>query len=230
MKTIHYIYIVGLVATVFFVEYDLTRRTELRENLAQKSQQKEVVSTPVAVTAVPILFDQGENNEIKKKFVAKFKAESLQMAQLQNDPEEVQSRLKLLAKEMSTQDVDGMFEIISDDKKDGDQRALAIELLSLRNDTASLLALQNFVGNSKNINGTKWDRKRELETVLRAQAVESIATFPQKEIAISTLSFLQNKVDEKFLSDRIGRAAASLNNGTPTLQQQDDAALKKLLE
>jgi hypothetical protein len=230
MKPIHYVFILGLVGAVFFVEYDLTRRTELRENLAQKAQQKEVVTSPVSMTAEPVVIDQGENNEIKKNFIAKFKAESLQMAQLQNDPEEVQTRLKLLAQEMTSQDVDGLYEIISDDKKDGDQRALAIELLSLRNDTASLLALQNFVGNNKNINGTKWDRKRELETVLRAQAVESIATFPQKDIAISTLGFLQNKVDEKFLSDRIGRAAASLNNGAPTLQQQDDAALKKLLE
>jgi hypothetical protein len=230
MKTIHYVFILGLVAAVFFVEYDLTRRSEVSENLAQKVQQKDVAEAPLSMTAEPIINDQGASNETKKNFVAKFKAESLQMAQLQNDPEAVQTRLKLLAREMTSQDVDGLYEIISDDQKDGDQRALAIELLSLKNNTASLLALQNFVGNNNNINGTKWDRKRELETVLRAQAVESIATFPQKEIAISTLSFLQNKVDEKFLSDRIARAASSLNNGAPSLQQQDDAALKNLLE
>jgi hypothetical protein len=230
MKTIHYIFILFLVAAVFIVEYDLSKRTELRDNITQKSKPKEVVSVSTNMTLEPVAINQSQIEDIKKNFVAKFKAESLQIAKLQNDPEEVQSRLKLLSKEMSAQDVEALYEIISDDKKDGDQRALAIELLSLRNDTSSLLALQNFVGNNKNINGTKWDRKRELETVLRAQAVESIATFPQKEIAISTLSFLQKKVDEKFLSDRIGRAAASLNDGVPTLQQQDDAALKKLLE
>lgn len=229
MKSIHYVFIVVLLAAVFFVEYDLSRRTESLA-VANKKNKIEEASPALVSTNTNLTIDQGAGVAIQKNFVAKFKQEALQMSQLQNDPEAVQLRLQALAREMTPKDVEGLYEIISDDQKDGDQRALAIELLSIKNDTSSLIALQNFVGNNKNINGTKWDRKKELETVLRAQAVEGIASFPQKDIAISTLGFLQSKVDEKFLSDRISRAAAGLTNRAPSLQQQDEEALKKLLE
>ncbi|MBY0555277.1 hypothetical protein K2P97_12165 [bacterium] len=229
MKSIHYVFILVLAAAIFFVEYDLSRRTEKLAIANKKNQTKPVADTNLTPVQ-PVVIDQGENAAILKNFIGKFKQEAVQMAQLQNDPEAVQVRLMALAKEMSSSDVQSLYELISDDKKDGDQRALAIELLSLKNDTASMLALQNFVGNNKNVNGNKWDRKKELETVLRAQAVEGIASFPQKDIAISTLGFLQSKVDEKFLSDRISRAAAGLNNLAPSLQQQDEEALKNLLE
>lgn len=229
MKTRHYVFIMILLASVLFVEYDLSQRTNVlitakannTEQTPQPSQQKIISNQPapsVAETRGP------------KLFAERFKKESLQIAKIQNDPDLAQNRMKDLAKDMAPQDVQSLFEIISDDKNDGDQRAMAVELLSLKNDTTSLIALQNFVGNNVNINGSKWDRKKELETILRAQAVESIAAYPQRDIARSTLSYLQQKVDEKFLNDRIGRAAASLKDEAPTIQQQDDAALKKLLE
>jgi hypothetical protein len=66
--------------------------------------------------------------------------------------------------------------------------------------------------------------------VLRAQAVESIAAYPQKEIAISTLNFLHQKVDESFLADRINRATAHLLGRAPAPEAQDEAALKDLVE
>ena len=69
MKTIHYVFILGLLAAVFFVEYDLTRRTELRENLAQKSQQKEVVAAPISEALEPVVINQGQTNEGKNNFV-----------------------------------------------------------------------------------------------------------------------------------------------------------------
>lgn len=226
MKTMHYVYIFVLLAAVFFVEYDLSRRVEVvrvpQTPVLAAAQApgpaKAIVEAPPAPPVDPDIF------------VQKFKKESLQLAKIQNNPELVQNRMKALADSMTPQDVQGLFEIMSNDKNNGDQRALAVELLSLKNDTTSLMALQNFVANNVTVNGTKWDRKKELETILRAQAVESIAAYPQREIALSTLSFLQQKVDEKFLNDRIGRATASLSENAPSLKQQDDDALKKLLE
>ena len=226
MKTMHYVYILVLLAAVFFVEYDLSRRVEVVK-ATQNSVPAVVVqkaapaSAPVEPPAPPV------NPDI---FVQNFKKESLQLAKIQNNPELVQNRMKALADSMTPQDVQGLFEVISNDKNNGDQRALAVELLSLKNDTTSLMALQNFVANNVTVNGTRWDRKKELETILRAQAVESIAGYPQRDIALSTLGYLQGKVDEKFLNDRIGRATASLTEKAPSLKQQDDDALKKLLE
>lgn len=223
MKTIHYMFILILLGAVFFVEYDLSRRTELAAVLKKHSPKPaDKVTATVPATRTPAV-----NPEI---FVERFTKEARQIAKIQHNPELVQNRMKNLASAMGPQEVQSLYEVISNDKNDGEQRALAVELLSLKNNTAALMALQNFVGNNITVNGTKWDRKKELETVLRAQAVESIAAYPQKEIAISTLSYLQNKVDEKFLNDRIGRVAASLNNNVPALKQQDDETLKKLLE
>lgn len=226
MKTMHYVYILVLLAAVFFVEYDLSRRVEVvkepQKAIPAVAEQKAAPSNAPVVPPAPAV-----NPDI---FVQRFKKESLQLAKIQNNPALVQSRMKALADSMTPQDVQGLFEVISNDKNNGDQRALAVELLSLKNDTASLMALQNFVANNMTVNGTRWDRKKELETILRAQAVESIAAYPQRDIALSTLGYLQQKVDEKFLNDRIGRATASLNENAPSLKQQDDDALKKLLE
>ena len=227
MKTMHYVYILVLLAAVFFVEYDLSRRVEVTKASARPvngviAKNIPPANVPVAAPPAPPV-----NPDI---FVQKFKKESLQLAKIQNNPELVQSRMKALADSMIPQDVQGLFEVISNDKNNGDQRALAVELLSLKNDTTSLMALQNFVANNVTVNGTKWDRKKELETILRAQAVESIAAYPQRDIALSTLGYLQQRVDEKFLNDRIGRATASLTENAPSLKQQDDDALKKLLE
>lgn len=232
MKTIHYGYILVLLAAVFFVKYDLFRRAELAKVLRKNNPTTAQNIAPFGTTAspsngLPVQKTEPANPDV---FVQRFKKESSQIAKIQNNPEMVQNRMKDLAEVMAPQDVQGLFDIISNDKNDGDQRALAVELLSLKNDTTSLMALQNFVANNVTVNGTKWDRKKELETILRAQAVESIAAYPQKDIALSTLNYLQHKVDEKFLNDRIGRATASLSDNTPTFKQQDDAALKKLLE
>lgn len=226
MKTMHYAYILILLAAVFFVEYDLSRRAEVAKG-PQTTAAPVVAKTSKAPDAAIEKVVAPLNPDV---FVQKFKMEALQLAKIQNNPEAVQDRLKALADAMSPQDVQGLFDLISNDKNDGDQRALAVELLSLKNDTTSLMALQNFVANNVTVNGTKWDRKKELETILRAQAVESIAAYPQRDIALSTLGYLQQKVDEKFLNDRIGRATASITENAPSLKQQDDEALKKLLE
>ncbi len=250
MRTIHYVFILLLVASTALVRYDIFRRENLatvaKENQTagraigdltanmETNSEKAAVNKSTNASVMASVEASAQAFAIIKKeqkiFIAKFKNESAQIAKIQNDPELVQKRMKKLANAMTSQNVKALYNIISDDKRDGDQRALAVELLSIKNDTTSLFVLQNFVANNTTVNGSTWDRKKELETILRAQAVESIAAYPQKDIALSTLSYLQHKVDESFLIDRINRAAANLNNKAPTLLQQDEAALKKLVE
>lgn len=236
MKTIHYVFLGALVVAALVAEFDISSRVKKNAEVAKAntkiSETAESAESKQQVSA-PVTIENYTADQANKKFVQKFQQESLEIAKIQNNPEAIEKRLKELAKQMKPADVQGLYEIISDDSKDGDQRALAVELLSLKNDTTSLMALQNFVANSTNINGNKWDRKKELETVLRAQAIESIAAYPQKDIAASTLSYLQTKVDEKFLNERIGRASTMLYNdkqGQKTLQQQDDEALQELIQ
>jgi hypothetical protein len=227
MRKSHYLFFAVIIAAVVFLQLDTTKRVKIVQ------QNKE------AARVLAALEEEDKADQVAAKpavippevFVKKFKTEALQIGKIQNKPEEAEKRLRQLANEMRPQDVEGMYEIISDENANGDQRALAVELLSMKNDTNSLIALQNFVANKKTINGTKWDAKKELETVLRAQAVEGIAVYPQKEIALSTLNYLQSRVDDKFLSERIGRASSGILTGNnKSSQQQDDEALKKLVE
>lgn len=230
MKPVHYVFIIGLIAAVFLVEYDLSKRVDTAKLNPANKAATSAKNNPALLNAPAIAVTDQNNKPVGKSFTAQFKEEAEQIGKLQADPETAQARMRALAAKMNQQDVEDMYEVISDDRNNGDQRALAVELLSIKNDTASLIALQNFVANNTTVNGTKWDRKKEFETVLRAQAVESIAAYPQKDIALSTLSFLQSKVDESFLVDRINRAAANLSGKASPLNQQDEAALKQLVE
>jgi hypothetical protein len=225
----HYIFFAAVIGMAAFAQYDLGKRAE---QVRVAKEAKRIAAAQAAAiadqtAAVKTVVDTGPSTE---EFVAKFKAEAAEIGKIQNNPGAVQARMQKLADSMTPKHVDGLFDIISDDKLNGDERALAVELLTLKNDTTSLMALQNFVANTKNVNGEKWDQKKELETVLRAQAVEGIAGYPEKEIALSTLSYLQQKVNQKFLSERISRASMSLMYDNKPVTQQDEEALKKLVE
>ena len=233
MKKAHYIFFGSLIALIVFLQYDLSNRLDrvttarmvrpIPKNTNAGAPEPVLAGTTEIVTPTPRVRTV--------PFLKRFQMEAAHVGKVQANPELAKERMRILAREMTAKDVEQMYEIMSDERANGDQRALAVELLSIKNDGASLQALQNFVANSKSISGAKWDSKKELETVLRAQAVESIANFPEKDIAISTLNFLQQKVDQKFLSERIGRASLNLmSGGNKPVQQQDEEALKKLVE
>jgi len=223
----HYFFFAAVIGMAVFAQYDLGKRLEQVRlaKEAKNSANTQLKASQVATAKITV-----DNGPSTAEFIKKFKAEVAEIGKIQNNPDAAQARMKKLADSMTPKHVDGLYEIISDDKSNGDERALAVELLTLKNDTTSLVALQNFVANTKNINGVKWDQKKELETVLRAQAVEGIAAYPEKEIAISTLNYLQQKVDQKFLSERISRASMSLMYDNKPVTQQDEEALKKLVE
>lgn len=230
MIILRYTFITFLIASLFFVVFDISQRTQLARlaNLNQKMNLEPVVQVVADVVKESVV----EKNE-EVAFIEQFKKESLQISKMQNDSPLVKGKIKDLAHMMTPKDSDLLYNIISNEKNSGVQRALAMEVLSAKNDTSSLIALQNFVASGTSVNGTKWNRRNELETVLRAQAVESIASYPQKDIALSTLNYLKNKVDARFLVDRIGRATAKIKKqGLPTTETEsvEEATLEKLVE
>lgn len=231
MNKKHYFFFAAVVGMAMFAQYDATRRLDnIKLAKMQKSSQTADSLAGAKTTEAGRQVAAAEPIVPPEVFVEKFKAEAAQIGKIQNNPAAAQARLKKLAEKMRPSDVVGMYDVISNDKANADQRALAVELLALKNDTTSMMALQNFVANKKNVNGQNWDQKKEFETVLRAQAVEGIAAYPEREIALSTLSYLQQKVDQKFLSDRISRVSMGLMYEAKPVIQQDEEALKKLVE
>lgn len=74
------------------------------------------------------------------------------------------------------------------------------------------------------------NRKREFESILRVQAIEGIAAYPKKELALSYLSSLEKQVNETFLKDRIVRSEEGLKGRHLNSQPKDEAVLKQLVQ
>lgn len=222
-------FVLVLIGAAAFMQYDVGKKSKVHNEkieMARQIAEQEKIAREVAAEK------DAASPESRAKFAALFKQEAAEIGRIQNDPEAAIARMKKMAQAMGPEDVKQLADIIADEEQNGDERALAVELLSIKNNTASLVALQNFVATTNKVEKIKQQYKKEFETVLRAQAVESIAAYPEKQIALSTLTYLQSRVDNRFISERISRASASLmyGNESQTLREQDDEALKKLVE
>ncbi len=219
-----------LVCAIIVIEYDIARRTE-SQMLAQKSksQSKSMVQRDVAVSTP----EKTENPVVAPapaNFESRFIAETQSMAQVQADPIVIEQKLEALALATTNEDIQILTKIIQDSSRNGDERALAIEVLSRKKSPESLKALENFVKAHESTTKQNWSRAQEFESVMRAQAIEGIAAYPETGSALTSLNALSEKIDESFLLDRIIRSSESIKGKAAATDIQDDAALKKLIE
>lgn len=236
MKGRYWVLALVLFALVFGVEYDLARRTGVKVMTARKKTvlvpdvsavQPEPAPEPMIASSANM---SGNKAVMPPSFDQYFLAESRQIANLQSSPAEIEKRLDHLAETMTSADVHQLSSIMQDTNRGGDERSLAVEVLSRKKSPEALKALENFVKSHQSTTKENWSRAQEFESVMRAQAVEGIAAYPQKEAALSVLNDLSQRVDESFLLDRIARSSESVKGNAPAPAQQDDAALRKLIE
>ncbi len=226
MRKIIWLFALGLVGIVFFLEYDVTQRLQIRN-----SRRLSAGRAPAATTGKNQVTsaDEAKSETIPAiNFETKFVQVTQAVSQLQENPEVAEQKMQALAGELSSRDIKKLSEVMQDAKSNGDQRAMAVELLSRHQSIDSLKQLENFI--QQPLAGGAWNRNREFESVLRAQAIEGIASYPQKDLALSSLMGLDPKLNESFLKDRIKRSMAGLKNQAPAAEKQDDNALKKLIE
>ena len=226
MRKIIWLFALGLVGIIFFLEYDVTERlhqVHSRRLSANRSALATKGNIQVSSSAAP---KNAVNSALN--FEAKFAQVTQSVSQLQENPEEAENKMQTLAVELSALDIKKLSEIMKNAKSNGDQRAMAVELLSRHQSVESLKQLEDFV--QQPLSNSAWNRNREFESVLRAQAIEGIAAYPQKDLALSSLMALDPKLDETFLKDRVKRSMAGLKNQAPSAEKQDDVALKKLIE
>ena len=226
MRKPYWYFVFGMVALVLFVEYDLTKRSTKQDGQPQFVKLK---SNPPAKKANVVSSTTGRAENLKpNSLTEKLSRVSAEVGQLQENPEEVERKIQSMASTLTQQDLNSLSNVISDKKAVGDQRAIGVELLSRHHSVEALKKLEQFVQDHDESGA--WSREREFESVLRAQAVEGIAAFPQKDLAISSLTQLNPRVSESFLKDRINRSVASLKNQAPSAEKQDEDALEKLVE
>ncbi len=226
MKARYWMIALFLFLIVFGVEYDIARRTQAKAvEASQKTVQVAQVSalpvTPAAEVTLPLK---------SATFEQYFLVESRQIANLQANPAEIEQRLDNLAEAITPTDIQKLSKIMQDVNSGGDERALAVEILSRKRTPEALMALEDFVKSHETTTKENWSRSQEFESVMRAQAVEGIAAYPQKETALTSLNTLAKQVDESFLLDRIARSSENVKGNVPSTQQQDDDALRKLIE
>lgn len=213
-----------LVALVFFVEYDLTKRSTNTNGAPRFVKLK---SKPALQVLEPTTAKQSDA-VTSDPLIEKLNQVSAEIGKLQSSPDEAEQKIRLIAAALTARDLNSLSNVINDKKAVGDQRAMAVELLSRHHSVEALKKLEQFVQDHDD--SSTWSREREFESVLRAQAVEGIAAFPQKDLAITSLTQLNPKVSESFLKDRISRSVAGLKNQAPSAEKQDNEALEKLVE
>ena len=222
MKKSYWFFALALVALVFAVEYDLTQRTShLTAAKLSDRNQENTAKYPVNKLS------QLESTQAKT-FTQKFSEASTEISNLQQNPSVAEEKIQSLAAALTNQDLNQLSEVMVNKNSLGDQRAMAVEILSRSRSVLAIKKLEDFIKDHDDT--LKWSRSREFESVLRAQAIEGIAAFPQKDLAISSLTSLDLKISESFLKDRIRRSVASLKNQVPAVDKQDDEALRKLVE
>ena len=160
-------------------------------------------------------------------FDKQFSQASFELSGSEQNSEKTEQKVRVLAASLTPQDLNKLFDVVTDKNKMPDQRTLAVELLSRHQSVNALVKLENFIKQRGN-SGFK-NRDLELESVLRVQAVEGIASFRQKDLAILSLSSLDPVIGEPFLKDRIRKSVATLKKQSSS-EKQENESLNSLVE
>lgn len=161
-----------------------------------------------------------------EQFKKSFKFEAEQIGQTQADPEVVENRIQSLARQMDVPHIRYLEKTLMDQNANGDERAMALEFLSRNQSPEALEILKDFAKNE----GQSAGHRQEFELALKAQAVEGIGGALDKSAALNYLDEIKNQSSDSFIKDRAARVESSIRNNTAPVEEQDNEALKKLVE
>lgn len=189
----------------------------------QNEQPRPVTSrTPSA----PAPMTEAEK-KVSPEFIGQFREETAQIGRTQSEIE-VENRLQSLARHLTTDEIDYLSEVINDKQKNGDERALAVELLGRNQSKTSLAELKDFVLSTENSGGDSRARHDE-EVTLKVIAVEGIAASSPQTEALNYLTEIQKQSDQSFVKDRVQRSINSIKGLSAAPEVQDNEALKKII-
>lgn len=117
-----------------------------------------------------------------------------------------------------------LTEVIENKNANEEKRAKAIHTLAQKQTVESLKQLEEFILENS---------KEASEAALKAEAIEGIATYPQKELAITSLSVLEDRIQDQFLKNRIKKSLLSLKQSEESSNldsSEQDSSLKKLVQ
>ncbi len=226
----YYLLFLGLLVGFLTMDYFLNQKMmhlKSQNPKATNIKNTDPISKPEAVeVVVEKTTTQDSAPDSVQQFKSEFKQEVAQIGQVQSDTEAVENRLQAIARQMEPAHRDYLKLVLMNEKSNGDERAMAIELLT-RNQTAEAAEiLKNYTLSDS----TTGNLKSGEDIVFKAQAIEGLAGYQDRNLAISYLNEISRKTNYSFLQDRVRRAQSALKNEGPTIETQDLEALKKIVK
>lgn len=158
---------------------------------------------------------------------AKLHQEAQKISQLDSDPDKTQRELEVFADQLSSTELHLLKDKVINTKEDGDTRSLAVYLLSLSQSEKVLELLKEIALNP--LPDTKNDRLITFEETLRASTIDGLVRHPNKNLSVTILDEISKKSQSRLIADRSRRGFESRTRNLATPEEQEQAALQKLL-
>jgi hypothetical protein len=199
-----------------------------RDEISQAKKVKAHLKADSGPYGKPAVLTDAEKG-VSPEFISQFRAEAAEIGRPQADVEQLENRLQSWARHLLLEEIKYLSEVINDLKKNGDERALALDLLGRNQSQASLSELKDFVLSKEN-SALDSRARRDEELIFKVQAVEEIAASSSQAEALSYLREIQNLTDQSFVKDRVQRSISHLKGLSAAPEIQDNEALKKLIK
>lgn len=216
-----------VVAALFWPQDREDSDSPIQRGSIEQSEKPPVApeANQVPTSREPIAPETLKNHE---EFAKRFAAESAKLSATQKDSDALARDLDILASQLDEKKLRFLANTIKDHQADGDQRALAVDLMARNHSGLAAELLADFASSpSPQLNEP---RRQEFEVLLRGMAVEGVMQAQEPTQAIRLLNNISSKTDSKFLNDRAQRALRHLSGQAPSPEQQDKKALEKLIK
>jgi len=226
MKRGHIYFLGALIAIIGFLIMDYNiHKVVILEKSNQRSIASSVKKSPTASLSSGSSLGSKTLSPALESFKVDFFKEASMVGQLQRDPDQAELRMQVLADRLTPLEISFLSSIASDINRNGDERSMAIEVLSLNTSFDAHRALKDFIENESFGFGAQVD----FELALRAQAIEGLVNYTDKSAVIESLVYLKAKTRYSFLNEREERALSFVRGYTPAPEKIDNEALKQLI-
>jgi hypothetical protein len=219
--------LVGFLTMDYFLNQKIIQLKSKTSTTAKNLNNADSITKPeITVAAVEKTPVEESALDSVQQFKSEFRQEVSQIGRVQTDTEAVENRLQAVARQMEPEHRNYLKMILNSEKSNGDERAMAIELLTRNQTPEAAEILKNYSLSDS----TTGNLKSGEDIIFKAQAIEGLAGYQDRELAISYLNEIGQKTNYSFLQDRVRRAQSALKNEGPAIETQDLEALRKIVK
>ena len=151
------------------------------------------------------------------------------ISQIQANPAKTEERLNSTAMQLSDDDVTFLAQVAIDASQEQDRRFLAMDLIGRTDLETKFFALESIIERAQ-VNPTGKLHVDDFERALTMGAIDGIADSRDRSKAIQSLDSIDERTVYSDIHQRIMRIKSALEKKAPSIQKQEEEALKKLLK